>query len=513
MALTLGPANGPVMNAREDGSVELLTDAGSIARRIVEMPDRGRNTGAMMLRNLAWRMHEQYGDGAATAAVLANAIVREAVKRIEAGVDPVHLRTGLEHGLGAALAELEGMAEPVKSMKDLSATATSMTGDLELGNVLGEIVDILGPAAAITIEEFSVPFLDREYVEGAYWRAHPAARGMIPEGRTEVMLERPLIMLADQDLDDVDDIQPALEIAARPDCKRPLLIVAPKVGDNVVQMIAVNQTRGVVNAVVAGLNSIGIELTTDLDDVALLTNGNVLAEMRGTSPRQLQPAQLGSARKAMLTRDSLTVVGGNGDPTLIAERAQELRNQLTRTAPVSKERDALQLRLARLNGGTAILKIGAHSRTELVQRRSEAEKAFRALTGMLDEGVVPGGGTAYLQCRDKVRAARETCALAGQEHGVDVLAASLTAPFAQLVRNHGSAHPALALADTESHSAGFGFDVLTGSIVNMREHGIIDSLHVTKGALQSAVSAAVALLTTNVVILPADDKREHRATP
>src|SRR3954468_54508 len=211
MAVTLGPSQGPILNALSSGSVELLSDAGTIARRVVEVPNRGRNAGAMILRHLAWRMHEQFGDGAATAAVLSRAMVREAGGRIAAGVDPPSIRGGLEWALPVALTALTAQSAPVDGQGSLAGVATGITGDPELGAVLGEIVDLLGSDAAITIEEFPVPYLDCEYIAGAAWWAHPATRAMIPEGRQETVLENPLIMLVDQRLADVEEVRPALE--------------------------------------------------------------------------------------------------------------------------------------------------------------------------------------------------------------------------------------------------------------------------------------------------------------
>jgi chaperonin GroEL len=511
LALTLGPNQGPIFNAREDGSVELLTDAGSIARRVVEVPDRCRNTGAMILRNLAWGMHEQYGDGAATAAVLARAIVREAQKRIEAGVAPVHIRGGLEHALSVALLQLDAQSEPATGQGVLAAVAIGITGDRELGSVLGEIVDFLGPNAAVTIEEYPIPFLDREYVEGAYWRAHPAARAMIPESTSEIILERPQIMLADQPLDEIEDIQPALELAV--DDKRDLLIIAPKVGDEVAQTFGLNRSRGVLSATAIVLNSVGHALTEDLDDIAILTDGCVLADIKGLPPRRIQREHFGTSRRVIVTRESLTIVDGAGDSTLIAILKSELERRLSSLSPNENGIDALEQRLARMNGGIAILKIGARIGMDLAHTRAEAEKAFRVVKGMVTDGVVPGGGVAYLNCIPALTAARQMCSIPGEEHGVDVLASALSTPFRQIVRNHGGFNPELALAEVSGGECGRGLDVVTGQFIDMREQRLLDSSKVVRGSLQMAVSAAASLLTTSVVILPADSKREFRPSP
>ncbi|MGH2615042.1 MAG: TCP-1/cpn60 chaperonin family protein [Thermomicrobiales bacterium] len=513
MAVTLGPTQGPILSSRSRGSVELLSDAGTIARRIVEVPDRGWNAGAMILRHLAWRMHEQYGDGAATAAVLARAMVCEGFKRIAAGVDSASIRCGLEQALPAALAALAAQAAPVAGQELLDGAATAITGDPELGPVLGEIVDLLGADVAITIEEFPVPFLDREYIAGAAWRAHPAARAMIPEGRQEIVLEQPLLMLVDQRLSAVDDVLPALEIAAQAKDRRPLLIVPLKMCDHALATIMANHAQGTVTAIASLLGATGHELTDALDDLNALTGGTVLADVLGRPPRRVRREDLGSARKAVVAPDSLTIVGGAGDPEAVTERSAALRRRMGSLTPGTEEWKRLQARVARLGGGSAILKLGAHSGPELTHKRAQAEKALRVLTGMLAHGAVPGGGVAYLTCEPAVRAVRLSCADADQGHGIDVLLTALAAPFMQIVHNHGLVHPPFAREEVRRLGCGHGLDVVGGNYVDMRKQGIVDSLRVTQAALELATSTAISVLTTGVVVRPAAATLEHRVRP
>jgi chaperonin GroEL len=513
MAVTLGPTQGPILNALSSGSVELLSDAGTIARRVVEVPNRGRNVGAMILRHLAWRMHEQFGDGAATAAVLARAMVREAIGRVAAGVDPVSIRGGLEQALPAALTALAAQATPVDGQRTLEGVATGITGDPELGAVLGEIVDLLGSDAAITIEEFPTPYLDREYIAGATWRAHPATRAMIPEGRQEVVLENPLITLVDQRLAEVDDVRPALELAAQATQRRPLLIMAVKIDGQALATITANHARGTVHAIAAKLGATGLAQSDDLGDIAALTGGSVLADVLGRPPRRTQREDLGSARKVVLSRDTLTIVGGEGDPAAVSDRAARLRRAMANLTPGTPEWKRLPGRVARLSGGCAILKLGAQNGPQLTHKRAQAEKAFRVLTGMLGDGVVPGGGVAYLGCMPAVESVREGCTLPGHAHGVDVLLAALEAPFRQIAHNHGLVHPPLALEDVRRIGCNYGLDVLVGTYVDMRRAGILDSLRVMSGALELATSAATSVITTGVVVLPPAAKRERRVKP
>jgi chaperonin GroEL len=512
LALTLGPARGPILNVVSPGTVERLSDASTIARRIVALPDRSRNSGAMIVRHLAWRMHEEFGDGAATAAVLARAMVREAHTRVTAGIDPMTIRDGLARALPAALAALQAEASP-PAEGAMPGMATAITGDPDLGTVLGEIVDLLGPDGALTIEELPVPYLDREYLEGATWRAHPAARSMIPEGKSEIVFDRPLIMVVDQTLDHFTDVRTALELALSGGMRKPLLIVTAKIGDQALATITANTAQGKVCAIAARLSSSGPALTDDLSDLALITGGKVVGDLLGRPPARLVLDDLGSARKVVFTRDRLTIVGGAGDLPAMAERASALRRRMQTVNPSSDEWRRFQGRVARLGGGSAILKIGAHGKTELADKRTRAEKAFRVLTGMLDQGCVPGGGVSYLACRAAVEALHDCDLPSGHEHGLGVLLAALEAPFLQIVANESRINPRLALEMARRLGCRVGVDVLTGEYVDMREQGIVDSLRVAQGALQLAASAASSVITTGVVVLPPPAKRALRTRP
>jgi chaperonin GroEL len=506
LALMLGPTQGAILNARSAGSVESLGDAGTIARRVVEIPGRGRNTGAMMARHLAWRMHEQFGDGAATAAVLAQALVREAIPRIAAGADPMLIRGGLERALPVATAALAAEAMPASGPAVLAGVATSITGDRELGAILGEIVDLLGPTA-LSFEEYPVPFLDREYVEGALWRAHPATREMIPEGRREVVLDRALIMLVDQPLSAFEDVRAALELAIHPGERRPLLVIPARIDGQALATISANLARGTLQAVATRLSAAGPALGDDLGDIAALTGGQVLADLLGRPPRRVQRDDLGSARRVVLTRESLTIVGGDGQQRIVAERRSSLQRRLEGPGLPADEQKRLRERIARLTGGSAILKIGAHSKTDLARKRAQAGKAFTVLTGMAADGAVPGGGAAFLAAMPVVRTLRESCVNTGHEDGVDLLLVALAAPLLQLARNEGRVHPPAVLAEIQRLGCGHGFDVFSGEYVDMRERGILDSLRVTQGALRMAVSSAISVITTGVVVIPPAAKR------
>ncbi len=513
MAATLGPLQGPVFNAVSAGSVEALSDCGTIARRVVEIPDRGRNAGAMMARHLAWRMHELYGDGAATAVVLARQMVVQSHKRVTAGVEPVTIRDGLERALATALDVIDSSAVPAEGTDILTGAASGITGDQNLAAVLGEIVDILGVDAAVTFEEFPVPYVDREYVEGTVWRAHPAARDMIPEGREEIVLEHPLILVADQRLAEVADILPALEIAAQAQGRRPLLVIPARIGDHALTTLIANHTQGKLTAVAAILSGSGLALSDLLADVATLTQGVVQAEDLGRPAASLRSSDLGSARRATLSRTALTITGGAGDRAAVAERTDLLRRRRAHLSQNSDEWTRLQSRVAQLSGRSAILKLGAHGETERKHQRAQAEKALRVLTAMLASGVVPGGGVIYLEIAAALGAARKQGGFAGHDDGIDVFVSALEAPFRQIVANGSHGHPPVALAEARRRGCGIGLDVLTGHFVDMRQLGIVDSAEVVRGALRLATSTAISLLTTGVIVLPRPSRRPLHTRP
>jgi len=336
---------------------------------------------------------------------------------------------------------------------------------------------------------------------------------MIPDGRPEIVLENALLMLVDQPLTEFDDVRPALELAMQVPGRRTLVIIAAKIGDRALATVIANQARGAMHVVAALINSSGATHTDDLGDMAVLTGGTVLGDMFGRPPSRLRLEDLGSARRVAISRDTMTIVDGAGEPVMISERSSLLRRRMAGLTPSAEEWKRLQSRVARLGGGNAILKIGAHSKPELAHRRQQAEKAFRVLTGMLAEGVVPGGGVAYLACLPTVESMREHCAMPDEEHGVDLFLDALEAPFKQIVHNHGLVHSPVALDNAKRLGCGVGFDVRTGTYVDMRQQGILDSLQVTRGALQLATSTAVSVLTTGVVVLPRQAKRAHRVRP
>jgi chaperonin GroEL len=512
LALTLGPTQGIVLNDRDRRSPEMLADSATIARRVIELPQRGADAGAMTLRHMVWRLHERYGDGAATAAVLAQAMLQEASKSLAAGANPMLLRHGIERGVAAAGQSLAAQAEPAAGQETLARLATGITGDPQLGLILGEMFDVLGEYAAITVEEFVAPYLEREYLDGGRWPARPSSRLLMPGENSELLLQQPYVWVVDQKLDTLAQVQPALEAALQAPDKAPLFIIAREVTGEALGTLTLNHGRGKLVIGAATLTNFG-HLGEDLDDVALLTGATLLSEVTGRPAERTGLADFGRARQVTLSRERLTLVGGAGDRQAIRKQITELRQRLAQVDRADNEWDRLRLRAARLAGGIGVLKIGAHTKMERELKQEQAKKAIRTLEFALAEGVVTGGGVAYLAAVPAVLAIHQDCANEDEARGVAIVAAALAAPFKQIVYNHGLVHPAVALHEVSRLGPGYGFDALTGTYTPMASAGVLDCLSVTRGALEAAASAAAMLITTDVLVFTPSRHQQRQMAP
>ncbi len=512
MALTLGPTQGVVLS-QNGRSPEVLVDSGTIARRVTDMPVRGEDAGAMTLRHLVWTVRERYGDGAATSAVLARAMVREACKRIAGGADPMVMRRGIEQAVATTLEALAAQALPSLGQAELGRLATGVTGDAELGSVLGEMFDILGANAALQVDEFAAPYLEREYLDGGRWRGRPASRAMMPAGESQLVLHNPLVCVIDQKVEKIADVRAILELAAQHPEHPPLLIIASDIGGEALNVLSINHNRGSLNIGAVVLTGGASNVREDLADVALLSGAELMANVRGRSPANMQAAFFGHARRAVVTREYFTLIGGSGDQATIHQRIGELRAQVARIKRTDERWKQIRQRIAKLSGGIGILKVGAHTPRERDMKKELANKALQVLEAAVEEGVAAGGGVAYLGCISAVREAQAKTANEDEAQGMAIVAASLTAPFTQIVQNHGVVHPPTALAEVQRRGAGYGFDATTGQYADMREIGVLDSVRVLKGALTAAASAAVMVLTTDLVVLSSPRRQHLRVKP
>jgi chaperonin GroEL len=500
-ALTLGPTQGVIVNARNGRSEpEFLTDSGTIAKRVVELSEQGENTGAMILRSMIQELYQNYGDGASTASVLAAAIIQKAIQLIAAGANPMRMRSGLERGLSAALTALASQAHPLAGQELLTHFAIGVTGNDELGRLLGEMFDVLGTDATVTVEEYYAPYLEREYLEGGRWTAHPPARGFLPDGKPEASLDNPIILVADQEIESIDHVRTILELASQQTPKRPLLVVAKDVKGEALNALLLNFNRGILTIGAAVPADNIFPKSEELADIALLTGAGLMDNYTGRSLSSVKLTDLGQARRVVFNREQLTIIGGGGNPAAVRQRVGELRTQMKGLERSQNDWEKLRLRTARLAGGVGVLKVGAYTEREREYKKDLARKAVRMLDLAMTGGVVPGGGTAFLDCISAVQAVRSECADEDEARGVDVLAKALSAPFLHIAQNYGRVEPQVALFDVLQLGPGHGLDVHTGQYALMVESGILDCANVVRGALAAAVSAANMVITTNIIV-------------
>ncbi len=501
LALTLGPTQGVIVHERSRGEAEILTDSGTIARRVLQLPGKGNNMGAMMLRQMVLEMHDRYGDGAATAAVMARAMLREGVKMVAAGANPVLMMRGIEQAIRITESELASQAHPVTDLNELTALATAIVGDTELGELLGQMFDTLGEHAAILTEDTPIAHLDHEYIRGGKWDGYIPSHLLVPAGNTGLVLHNPLIVLADEELKTIDQVRPMLELALADAAKPPLLILARTISDIALATLITNHTRGVLTVGMLVLSSAAVSIHDDLTDIAALTGGQVLSVVTGRSSQNIQPESFGRARRVVVSANGVIIADGAGEPLTIRQRIAEVRAELKQVLRADDSSwDALRVRLARLAGGIGVLKLGAYTEQEREIKKEHVKKALRALEAAYDGGLVPGGGAAYLACLPALNEARMTCKREDEMYGIAAVEAALKAPFLQIVRNHGRLHPPLALDMVQRLGSGYGFDALQGDCACMSDRRILDSLSVTLGALRAASSLAAMLMTTNTLV-------------
>jgi chaperonin GroEL len=497
LALTLGPVGANIANAREPrGEPELLRDAATVARRIIELPDRVENSGAMMMRHMVWRMHEEVGDGSATAAVLAWIIAREMQRVIAAGANAMILRRGMEKATAAAIRALDDLSEPLEEEERIAAVATAASGDAEIGRLLGEMYDVLGPHANIVIEPYIATFHDRAYHEGARFAGGIISPYLITDTiRRLAVLDDVRVLVADMAFDSVEGIQNVLEQVIRSGGKN-VVIICRSMADKAIGVLVANNERETIRSCATTLKPVGDLRRGTMENIAVLTGGKALSDKTGHNAQSVMVQDLGRAERMVITRDHFIIMGGGGDPAAVREHVSKMR-QRVRTTEDREERDMLRELLTHFSAGIGELRIGALTEQERSALRDTAEQAMKAVVAGMEGGIVPGGGAAYLACIAAVEAVE---AEGDEALGVKVLARALEEPMRRIAEN-ADIHPPIAIAQARAQGPGYGLDVRSKKIVNMLQAGIADPAVVTKRALQQAVSGAIMLLTTDALVL------------
>ncbi|MXZ54393.1 MAG: chaperonin GroEL [Acidimicrobiaceae bacterium] len=504
--VTLGPKGRNVVLDKKFGAPTITNDGVSIARE-VELDDKFENMGAQLVKEVATKTNDIAGDGTTTATVLAQALVREGLRNVAAGANPMGLKRGMEAAVAAAVDSLADQAVPVSTDKEkVQSVASISAADTEVGETLAEAFDKVGKDGVITVEESNTFGMDLDFVEGMQFdKGYLSPYFVTDPERQEAVLEEPYVLLNQGKISAVSDLLPVLEKVMQ--TGKPLLIIAEDVEGEALATLVVNKIRGTFNSAAVKAPGFGERRKAMLQDMAILTGGQVVAEEVGLKLDSVDLSLLGSARKVVITKDDTTVVEGAGDSADVEGRVNQIKAEIENTDS-DWDREKLQERLAKLAGGVAVVQVGAATEVELKETKHRIEDAISATRAAIDEGIVAGGGTALLRCRAAVAAVAAD--LQGDEAtGARIIGDALSAPTRLIAENAGH-EGAIVVREVEAASGSEGFDAVAGEIVDLIGAGVIDPVKVTRAALQNAASIAGLMLTTEVLVA---DKPEEKPPP
>ncbi len=500
--VTLGPKGRYVVLDKKFGAPTITNDGVTIAREI-EVEDVFENQGAQLVREVATATNDVAGDGTTTATVLAQAVVREGLKNVSAGANPMALKRGIETAVDQIVENLKSQSTEISGKEDIARVATVSSRSTEIGDVLSEAIEKVGKDGVVNVEEGQTFGLELEFTEGMQFDKGYLSPYMITDAeRMEAVLDDPYILVANQKIGAVKDLLPVLEQVIQ--AGRPLLIVAEDVEGESLATIVVNKLRGTFQAVAVKAPGFGDRRKRMLEDIAILSGGEVITEEMGLKLENTKLSQLGHARKVVVDKDSTTIIDGAGEGDAIKGRIKQLKSEIENTDS-DFDREKLQERLAKLSGGVAVVKVGAATETEMKETKHRVEDALQAARAALEEGVVPGGGVALLNAADAIKE-KLLKSLDGDERtGAQIIIKSLEEPLRQLATNAGL-EGSVVVQQVRSSKPGEGLNVDTGEVTDLLKAGITDPTMVTRSALQNAASIAKNILTTEAIVAEAPEK-------
>ncbi len=501
--VTLGPKGRYVVLDKKFGAPTITNDGVTIAREI-EVEDVFENQGAQLVREVATATNDVAGDGTTTATVLAQAIVREGLKNVAAGANPMGLKRGIEAAVDAVVEDLRKQSKEISGKEDIARVATISAREREIGDVIADSIDKVGKDGVVNVEEGQTFGLELEFTEGMQFDKGYLSPYMITDAeRMEAVLDDPYILVANQKIGAVKDLLPVLEQVIQ--AGRPLLIVAEDVEGEALATVIVNKLRGTFTAVAVKAPGFGDRRKRMLEDIAILTGAEVITEEMGLKLENTKISQLGKARKVVVDKDSTTIIDGAGDSEAIKARIKQLKAEIENTDS-DFDREKLQERLAKLAGGVAVVKVGAATETEMKEKKHRVEDALQATRAALEEGIVPGGGVALLNAIDAIKPEGE-----GDERtGAYIVIRALEEPIRQLADNAGL-EGSVVVDQIRKGTKGHGLNVETGEYEDLVKAGIIDPTMVTRSALQNAASIAKNILTTEAVVAEPPEKQPAMA--
>ncbi|MEO4055506.1 chaperonin GroEL [Solibacillus sp. CAU 1738] len=493
--VTLGPKGRNVVLEKKFGSPLITNDGVSIAKEI-ELENPYENMGAKLVAEVASKTNEIAGDGTTTATVLAQAMIREGLKNVTAGANPVGIRKGIDKAVAAALTELQAISRPVENKEAIAQVAAISSDDVEIGQYIADAMERVGNDGVITIEESKGFTTELDVVEGMQFDRGYASHYMVTDtDKMEAVLDNPYILITDKKISSIQEILPVLEQVVQQG--RPILIIAEDVEGEALATLVVNKLRGTFNAVAVKAPGFGDRRKAMLEDIAILTGGQVITQDLGLDLKSADITSLGRAAKVVVSKDNTTIVEGSGDAASIESRIGQIRAQLVETTS-EFDKEKLQERLAKLAGGVAVIKVGAATETELKERKLRIEDALNSTRAAVEEGIVSGGGTALLNVYGAVeKVLNET--EGDVATGVKIILRALEEPVRQIAENAGL-EGSIIVDRLKREELGIGFNAATGEWVNMVEAGVVDPAKVTRSALQNAASVAALFLTTEAVV-------------
>ncbi len=492
--VTLGPRGRNVVLEKKWGAPTITNDGVSIAKEI-ELSDPLEKIGAELVKEVAKKTDDVAGDGTTTATVLAQALVREGLRNVAAGADPISLKRGIDKASAAVTQALLDMAVPVETKEQIAATASISAGDSTIGEIIAEAIDKVGKEGVVTVEESNTFGIHLELTEGMRFdKGYISAYMVTDPDRQEAVLEDAYVLIANSKISNMKDLLPIVDKVMQ--AGKPLLIIAEDIEGEALATLVVNKIRGIFRSVAVKAPGFGDRRKAMLQDIAILTGGQVIAEEVGLKLENTSLDMLGRVRKVVITKDETTIVEGAGDVDQIKGRVEQIRREIENTDS-DYDREKLQERLAKLAGGVAVIKAGAATEVELKERKHRIEDAVRNAKAAVEEGIVAGGGVALLQAGLKAFADLK---LEGDEAtGANIVRVAISAPLKQIALNAGL-EPGVVAAHVATLPAGHGLNAATGEYVDMLKAGINDPVKVTRSALQNAASIAGLFLTTEAVV-------------
>jgi chaperonin GroEL len=506
--ITLGPKGRNVVLEKKFGAPTVTNDGVTIVREI-ELKDHWENTGAQLLREAATKTNDVAGDGTTTATLLAQTMINDGFKNVAAGANPMQLKAGIEKAVEAVVAEIKKLSIPLKGHEDVAHVAAISSQSDQIGNLIADAMDKVGQDGVITVEDNKAVSTDLDLVEGMQFdRGYVSPYFVTNPDRMQAELEEPYVLVTDRKISAIADLLPVLEKVIQ--LGKPLLIVAEDVEGEALATLIVNKLRGTLTAVAVKAPGFGDRRKAMLEDMAILTGGQVISEELGLKLDQTRVEQLGKARRVKVDKDETTIVEGAGKPDAIQGRIKAIKAQIEETTS-DYDKEKLQERLAKLSGGVAVIKVGAPTEVEQKEKKHRIEDAVSATKAAVEEGIVAGGGTVLINAQKVLRGGLD---LSGDVlTGVRIVEHALEEPLRQIALNAGKEGSLVVEAVKRAEKTGWGYDALGDRYGDMFEFGIVDPAKVTRSALQNAASIAAMVLTTEAVVVEVPEEKKEAAPP